>query len=39
LRETGLLLRPTLNPKSDMNGEGGNAGSGENGSGDVEGNE
>ena len=39
LRDSGLLLRPTLNPKSDMNGEGGNAGSAENGSGDVEGTE
>lgn len=39
VRSTGLMLRPTLNPKSDMNGEGGNAGSGENGSEDVEGNE
>lgn len=39
LRSTGLLLRPTLNPKSDMNGEGGNAGSGESGEGDVDGND
>ena len=39
VRSTGLMLRPTWNPKSDMNGEGGNAGSGENGGDDVEGNE
>lgn len=39
LRSTGLLLRPTLNPKKDMYSEAGNAGSGENGIGDVGGNE
>ena len=39
VRTTGLLLRPTLNPKSDVESQGGNAGTGGNGSGDVEGNE
>lgn len=39
VRSMGLLLRPTLNPKADMYGEAGNAGSGTNGGDDVEGNE